>query len=107
MGLQLTATESAKLTVEGTSQELSSAYARLNGTMSLDGSSINANIFFYEQKANYTAGEKHITLKDLDRKKKVELDVAAGEQQTIATLHDKLKAHFEGLGYTVQVVDLA
>jgi hypothetical protein len=106
MGLQVTATETAKLNIEGTSTELNEVYLRLGGFMSLDGKKMNSNVMPFSEKAKYDAGENPVWIKEIDSKYTIDVDVLSGEKQGIDLLHTKLKTLFEDQGYVVSIVDL-
>lgn len=106
MALEITATATAKLTVQGTSNELASVYGRVSCIMSEDGKTMNTRLFNYGAKQNYLDGEVSTTIKELQSKYTLDVDVLGGEEQSIRLASEKMKALLEAEGYTVSIIDL-
>jgi len=106
MALEITATETAKLTVQGTSTELPSLYSRLSCQMTEDGKTMNTRLFNYGVKQNYLDGETSVNIAELNPKYALEVDTVGGETQSITLANQKMKALLEAKGYTVVITDL-
>lgn len=106
MALEITATATAKLTIQGTSNELASVYGRISCIMSEDGKTMNTRLFNYGSKQNYLDGETSTSIKELQPKYSLDVDVVSGEEQSIRLASEKMKTLLEADGYTVAIIDL-
>jgi hypothetical protein len=107
MALEITATVESKLTVKGTTAELSSIYSRLEFALPKDGEKMGAALYNYESKALYeTDANNFLKTNELSDNYNVAIDVAAGEEQSLETGHQKVKEQLEADGYTVAIVGL-
>jgi hypothetical protein len=103
MALIITATETAKLTVKGLNMDLPSVYARIKWQSPLDGKSMQYGLTPYVDKANFQNSNSC----------PVEFEggaggfiLEAGQQQSLETIHELVKAKLELVGFEV-TIDLA
>lgn len=109
--ITVTATQSAKIYVKGTSIEISSVIARLEFLGLRDGKKIVVSPYFYENQAAYNNGNQTLSIDGVDLRtfQSKEFDLALGTNpetyalQTIQVAHDKIKEYLESLGYTVVI----
>ena len=106
MALEISKSESAKLTIQGTSIELDSAYARIELAAAANGKDMQMGMYYYENAAAYESGSKVLTIAEMKGLYNAEADVESGEKQTIAIASEKVKAKLEEDGYSVSVVDI-
>ena len=107
MALNITAQGDAKLTIQGTSIEVASIYGRLEIGLAANGINMQVNNGIYEARANYEAGNSILRIAELSGTLyNFIVDVAEGEEQSLASAHSKLQSALEDEGYSVTIVDL-
>jgi predicted lipase len=103
MAITISSNESSKITLKGTNVELNSIYARVSFESPSTGDIIVYKITPYLDKTFYTSNSQVYT--NLDITSKV-INLQEGETQSVLTAHNYAKTYYEGLGYTVNIVDL-
>ena len=106
MALNITANGDAKLTIKGTSIEMSSAYARSALAAAANGVNMQMGMYYYENAASFEAGNGTVKINEMKPLYNGEADTAGGETQTVLVASEKVKAALEAAGYTVTIVDL-
>ncbi len=106
MALNITASGDAKLTINGTSIEMSSAYARIELAAAANGVNMQMGMYYYENDTSFEAGNGTVKINEMKPLYNGEADIAGGETQTILLASEKVKAALEAEGYTVTIVDL-
>ena len=106
MALNITAQGDAKLTIKGTSIEMSSVYARIELAAAANGVNMQMGMYYYENAASFEAGNGTVKINEMKPLYNAEADIAGGETQTILLASQKVKAALEAEGYTVTIVDL-
>lgn len=115
MSLLVTADGESKIKISGTDIEINSVYIRLGAVFLSDGLSLDVLQTFHENKSKYQLG-KNIRVefsllpgvvigesRDICSIGRINLE--DGENQSLQTLHDKMQALYESLGYTVEQKD--
>jgi len=105
MALQINSTEQSPLFVSNTDIPLSSIYVRFKFIIHPSGKGVICNGIIYQNKSKYQSGSP-VGANILTREIPVPIDVSGGEQADLSTIHTKLKTHYEGLGYTVSILDI-
>lgn len=107
MALEITATATAKITVKGTTVELPSIYSRLELGLPKNGKSMSVALYGYGSKVIYNANQGDtVKVEEIKSNYNLNVDVLAGEEQSLQLAHDKVKALLEAQGYTVAIVGL-
>jgi len=106
MALTITAAGDAKLTVSGTTTELTDVYARIEFALPKTGESMQGALYLYQDKAKYEAEPGSLLkLDNLATNYTALIDIAT-ETQSLQIGHDKIKEDLEAAGYTVTIEDL-
>jgi hypothetical protein len=103
MALVITATELIKIKIIGTAIELPNIYGRVSFEANPAGTHINYKITPFVDKTFSQTGSP-ISI-DLDITPKT-IQLQTGEEQNLTVAHNYAKSYYEGLGYTVNIVDL-
>ena len=106
MALEISKTDSASLTIKGTSISLNSVYARVELAASANGIDMQMGMYYYENAAAFEAGNGVVKIEEMKSLYNAQADIAGGETQTIQLASEKVKADLEDKGYTVAIVDL-
>jgi len=106
MALTITKKDDAKLTIQGTSIGLDSAYARIELAAAANGVDMQMGMYYYENAAAFETGKGVVKIAEMKSLYNGTVDTAEGETQTIALASAKVKADIEAEGYTVAIVDL-
>ena len=106
MALEISKAGDAKLTIEGTSIELDSAYARIELAAAANGVDMQMGMYYYENAAAFTAGTQVLKIAEMKPLYNAEADIAQGETQTILLASEKVKESLEAQGYSVVIVEL-
>ena len=106
MALEISKTADASLTIQGTSIELDSIYARIELAAAANGIDMQMRMYYYEDAASFEAGSGVVKITEMKSLYSGQADIAAGETQTILLASEKVKAALEAEGYTVTIVDL-
>ena len=106
MALNITAQGDAKLTINGTSIELNSIYARIELAAAANGVNMQMGMYYYENAAAFDAGNGTVKINEMKPLYNGEADTAEGETQTILLASEKVKAALEAEGYSVSIVEL-
>ena len=94
------------LTLKGTNITFTSIYSRLELACFPDGQSMQVAFYDYQSKAIYDAGEGNIKISELPISATYDVDIAAGQEQSLELAHQKAKEQLETLGYIVNIIDL-
>lgn len=106
MALLISKSDTASLTIEGTTIGLDSVYARISLSANQDGIGMQAVPYHYESLAAFEAGAVPLSIVGMEPDYFFKVDIAAGETQTILLASEKVKASLEAKGYTVEIVEL-
>lgn len=106
MALEISKSGDAKLTIEGTSMELNSAYARIELAAAANGVDMQMGMYYYENAAAFEAGSGVLRIAEMKPLYNAAADIAEGETQTILLASEKVKEALEAQGYTVAILDL-
>lgn len=106
MALEISKSDTAKLTIQGTSIELDSAYARIELAAAANGVNMQMGMYYYENAAAFESGSKVLKIDEMKPVYNAEADIAQGETQTILLASEKVKEALEAQGYTVAIVEL-
>ena len=106
MALEISKKDDAKLTIQGTSIELDSIYARIELAAAANGKDMQMGMYYYENKAAFEAGGSVLKVAEMKALYNAAADLEEGEAQSVALASDKVKADLESAGYTVAIVDL-
>jgi hypothetical protein len=110
--ITLTTPNTEKLTIKGTSIEISSVLLRLEFTAPISGKTIQVACYAYENEAAFNADPKNLlsiegvegfTLAAKDYDLSNGDDPETWKAQTISVAHDEAKAYFDGLGYLATI----
>lgn len=105
MALQINSTEQSPLFVSNTDIPLSSIYVRFKFTILPSGKGVVCNGIIYQNKSKFES-KSPVGANIFTREIPIPIDVSAGEQPDLSTIHNKLKTHYENLGYTVSILDI-
>lgn len=106
--VRVTGTQNAKITIKGTSIELSTAEIRLEASCPADGKTLSVALYVYEE-GGYAAGKPFIQIEGFQVSNK-NYDLALGTDpetyspQSVATAHAKVIAYLESLSYIAEEV---
>ena len=106
MALEISKNGGAKLTIQGTSIELDSAYARIELAAAQNGVNMQMGVYYFENKATWEEGSSVAKIAEMTSLYNAEADIAQGETQTILLANEKVKEAIEAQGYTVAIVDI-
>ncbi len=106
MALEISKSDTAKLTIQGTSIELDSAYARIELAAAANGVDMQMGMYYYENAAAFEAGSQVLNIKEMQTLFNAQADIAQGQTQTILLASEKVKEDLEAQGYTVAIVEL-
>ena len=109
MALEITAANDAKLVISGTATELTSIYSRIEFAFKPNGVNCQGGLYNYAAKAQYESSPTQLLkLEGFKKLYSFEVDSSpeGGEEQSLETGHEKVKADLEAQGYTVVIVDL-
>lgn len=106
MALLISKSETALLTIEGTSIGLDSVYVRLDLASNQNGINMHSALYYYVDKAAFDSGSEVVSITGMESVYYLEADQEAGESQTILVASEKIKAALEEAGYAVEIVDL-
>lgn len=106
MALNITAQGDAKLTINGTSIEMNSIYARIELAAAANGINMQMGMYYYENAAAFESGNGTVKINEMQSLYNGEADIAGGETQTVLVASEKVKAALEEQGYSVSIVDL-
>ena len=106
MALEISKNGDAKLTIQGSSIELDSAYARIELAAAANGVNMQMGMYYYENAAAFEAGSKVLRISEMKPLYNATADIAQGETQTILLASEKVKADLESAGYNVTIVEL-
>ena len=90
-----------QITIQGTEIELPEVYGRLEFAGRSDGKTLEIAVATYASKSAFTSGASIISTNVQQGNMNVELK--AGEMQSIETAHQYAQQAFEQLGYTVEI----
>lgn len=106
MALEISKAGDAKLTIEGTSIELDSAYARIELAAAANGINMQMGMYYYENAATFEAGGGVLRIAEMKPLYNAVVDIAQGETQTILLASEKVKEALEAQGYSVAIIEL-
>ena len=107
MALEITAAGEAKLTISGTTTELTDIYARVEFACPKDGTTMQGALYCYIDKDKYEADPGSLLrLEDFLTSYEIQIDINI-EAQSLQTGHDKIRQALMDQGYTVVIVDLS
>ena len=106
MALNITTQGDAKLTIQGTSIEVGSIYARIELAAAANGINMQMGMYYYENAASFESANGTVKINEMQSLFNAEADIAGGETQTILLASEKVKADLEEAGYAVTIVDL-
>ena len=106
MALEISKSDTAKLTIQGTSIELDSIYARIELAAAANGKDMQMGMYYYEDAASFEAGSGVVRITEMKPLYNAAADIEGGETQTILLASEKVKEDLEAQGYTVAIVEL-
>jgi len=106
MALEISKSDEAKLTIQGTSIELDSIYARISLAAAANGVNMQMGMCYYENAATFEAGGGVLKISEMKPVYNGQADIAQGQTQTILLASEKVKEDLEAQGYTVAIVEL-
>ena len=106
MALEITENGQNKLTLENTNITFPSIYSRLELACFKDGLTMQVAFYDYQSKAIYDSGEGNIKIQEIPVSATYDVDIAAGQEQSLQLAHEKAKEQIEALGYLVKIIDL-
>ena len=106
MALEISKQDEAKLTIQGTSIELDSIYARIELAAAANGVDMQMGMYYYENAAAFEAGSQVLRIAEMKPLYNAAADIEGGETQTILLASEKVKEDLEAQGYTVAIVEL-
>ena len=106
MALLISKSETALLTIEGTSIGLDSVYVRLDLSANQNGINMHSALYYYVDKTAFDSGSEVVSIAGMESAYYLEADQEVGESQTILVASEKIKAALEEAGYVVKIVDL-
>ena len=108
MALEISKSDTAKLTISGTNTELDSVYGRIQFTFEQNGSNSRGEIYLYQDKSYYDSGQPSaLKIKELASPCDFSFTIdIATEEQSLQTGSEAAKQQLESLGYSVAIIDL-
>ena len=106
MALEISKQDEAKLTIQGTSIELDSIYARIELAAAANGVDMQMGMYYYEDAAAFDGGASVLKIKEMKSLYNAQADIEEGETQSILIASEKVKADLEAAGYSVSIVEL-
>ena len=100
MALIITATETAKLPIKGTSVELPSVYARVNWNAPIHGKSVQYGLIPFVDKLFYKADNPVMVIFEGATGY---IELTEGDSQSLQFVHDKIKEKLEAIGFEVTI----
>ena len=106
MALEISKSDTAKLTIQGTSIELDSIYARVELSAAANGVDMQMGMYYYENATAFIEGSGVVKVKEMKSLYNAKADTEGGQTQTILLASEKVKESLEAEGYTVTIIEL-